>query len=69
MMRLRHEHEALLASNTHNCIEEKRGCMESFVLEGSLQEISAFVAKIRAVDEELTIEHSLIPVDEIGERR
>ncbi|EMA55938.1 MULTISPECIES: CopG family ribbon-helix-helix protein [Halococcus] len=67
MMDLRHEHDDLLSSNAHNCVGEKRGCMESFVLEGHLEDISTFVRKVRAVDEALTVEYSLIPIDTIGE--
>ena len=68
MMNLRHEHDDLLSSNTHNCVGEKSGCMESFVLEGNLEDISMFIRRVRAVDEALTVEYSLLPIDEIGEQ-
>jgi CopG family nickel-responsive transcriptional regulator len=68
MMRIRHGHDDLLSSTTHNCVGEKYGCMESFVLEGDLEDISAFVRNIRAVDEALTVEYSLLPIDDIDER-
>jgi CopG family nickel-responsive transcriptional regulator len=38
--------------------------MELFVLEGSLEDISAFVGKIRATKDTLNIDYSVIPVDE-----
>jgi CopG family nickel-responsive transcriptional regulator len=46
MMHLRHEHEDIVASNFHSHVGGHH-CMELFVLEGSLEEISAFVGKIR----------------------
>ena len=40
--------------------------MELFVLEGSLEEISTFVGKIRATKDTLTIGYSVLPVDDFG---
>jgi CopG family nickel-responsive transcriptional regulator len=40
--------------------------MELFVLEGGLEEISAFVGKIRATQDTLTIDYSVLPVDDFG---
>ncbi|EMA37986.1 CopG family ribbon-helix-helix protein [Halococcus hamelinensis] len=68
MRRLRHEYDDLLASTTHDCVGEEHGCMESFVLEGDLEEISSFVRKVRAVDEALTVEYTLLPIEPIDER-
>jgi len=65
MMHLRHEHEGLVASNFHSHVGEHR-CMELFVLEGTLEEISAFVGKIRATKDTLNIDYSVVPVDEFG---
>ena len=62
MMHLRHEHEGLVASNFHSHVGDAF-CMELFVLEGQLEEISAFVGKIRATQDTLTIDYSVIPVD------
>src|SRR6056297_388059 len=62
MMSLRHEHEGLVASNFHNHVGD-HNCMELFVLEGSLEEISAFVGKIRATKNTLTVDYSVTPVD------
>jgi CopG family nickel-responsive transcriptional regulator len=62
MMHLRHEHEGLVASNFHSHVGDAF-CMELFVLEGRLEEISAFVGKIRATQDTLTIDYSVIPVD------
>ncbi len=65
MMSLRHEHEDLVASNVHSHVGNGY-CMELFVLEGDLETISAFVGKIRATQDTLTVDYSVIPVDEFG---
>jgi CopG family nickel-responsive transcriptional regulator len=65
MMQLRHEHESLVASNFHSHVGGHR-CMELFVLEGSLTDISVFVGKIRATQGTLNIDYSVIPVDDFG---
>ena len=65
MMRLRHEHEDIVASNFHSHVGNHY-CMELFVLEGSLEDISAFVGKIRATRDTLTVDYSVIPVDDFG---
>ena len=65
MMRLRHEHEELVASNFHSHVGGHH-CMELFVLDGSLEEISAFVGKIRATQDTLTVDYSVLPVDDFG---
>jgi CopG family nickel-responsive transcriptional regulator len=65
MMHLRHQHEHLVASNFHSHVGDHY-CMELFVLEGSLEDISAFVGQIRATKDTLTVDYSVIPVDEFG---
>ena len=65
MMRLRHEHEELVASNFHSHVGGHH-CMELFVLDGSLEDISAFVGKIRATQDTLTVDYSVLPVDDFG---
>ncbi|PAU83311.1 nickel-responsive transcriptional regulator NikR [Halorubrum salipaludis] len=65
MMRLRHENEGLVASNVHSHVGS-RYCMELFVLEGRLEDISTFVGKIRATKDTLTVDYSVTPVDEFG---
>jgi CopG family nickel-responsive transcriptional regulator len=65
MMHLRHEHEGIVASNFHSHVGGHH-CMELFVLEGSLEEISTFVGKIRATKDTLTIDYSVLPVDDFG---
>jgi len=65
MMRLRHEHENLVASNFHSHVGAHY-CMELFVLEGSLEDISTFVGKIRATKDTLNVDYSVMPVDGVG---
>jgi CopG family nickel-responsive transcriptional regulator len=64
MMQLRHEHDELVASNVHNHVGDHY-CMELFILEGSLEEISTFVGKIRATRDTLTVDYSVTPVDDL----
>ena len=65
MMELRHEYEDLVTSNVHNHVGDHY-CMELFILEGGLTDISTFVGKIRATQDTLTVDYSVIPVDEVG---
>lgn len=65
MMHLRHDHEELVISNFHSHVGDHY-CMELFVLEGRLDEISSFVSKIRATKDTLTVDYSVLPVDRIG---
>jgi CopG family nickel-responsive transcriptional regulator len=64
MMHLRHDYEALVTSHVHNHVGNHY-CMELFILEGSLEEISTFVGKIRATQDTLSIDYSVTPVDRI----
>ena len=63
MIRLRHEHEDIVASNFHSHVGETY-CMELFILEGTLEDISAFVGKVRATQDILTVDYSVLPVDD-----
>ncbi len=63
MMRLRHEYERLVAANFHSHVGNHY-CMELFVLEGRLEDISAFVGKIRATGNTLSVDYSVMPVDD-----
>ena len=62
MTQLRHEHESLVSSNVHTHVGDHH-CVELFILEGTLSEISAFVGKVRATTDTLTVDYSVIPVD------
>ena len=63
MMHLRHEHESLVATNVHSHVGNGY-CMELFVLEGQLADISTFVGKIRATRDTLSVDYSVMPVDD-----
>jgi CopG family nickel-responsive transcriptional regulator len=65
MMELRHEYDGLVSSNVHNHVGDHY-CMELFILEGKLKDISTFVGKIRATQDTLTVDYSVIPVDDVG---
>lgn len=67
LTQLRHECGDIIRSNAHSCLGEDAACLETFVLEGTLAEISAFVRTIETVSERIRVEHSLYPVEEIGE--
>ncbi|MES3518049.1 MAG: nickel-responsive transcriptional regulator NikR [Natronomonas sp.] len=63
MMQVRHDYEDLVVSNVHNHVGDHY-CMELFVLEGDLETISTFVGKIRATSDILSVDYSVIPVDD-----
>lgn len=63
MMGLRHQHDSTVTSNFHSHVGNQY-CMELFILEGTLEEISEFVGKIRATGDTLTVDYSVIPVDD-----
>ena len=63
MMGLRHEHEDLVAANFHSHVGSHY-CTELFILDGTLEAISAFVGKIRATRDTLSVDYSVMPVDD-----
>lgn len=65
MIRIRHENEELVAANFHSHVGDHY-CMELFVIEGGLDEISEFVGKIRATKDTLTVDYSVTPVDDFN---
>ena len=65
MMHLRHQHDTLVESNVHNHVGD-RYCTELFVLDGTLEDISAFVGEIRATQGTLSVDYTVMPVDDVG---
>ncbi|MFB6206318.1 MAG: nickel-responsive transcriptional regulator NikR [Haloglomus sp.] len=63
LMGLRHEYEGLVTSNVHSHVGNQY-CMELFVLEGTLEDISTFVGRIRATRDTLSVDYSVLPVDD-----
>jgi CopG family nickel-responsive transcriptional regulator len=64
MMHLRHDYEEEVTSHVHNHVGDHY-CMELFILEGSLEDISTFVGKVRAIQDTLSVDYSVMPVDRI----
>ena len=65
MMQLRHRHEELVTSHVHSHVGDHY-CMELFILEGTLEDISTFVGKMRATQDTLSLDYSVTPVDHIN---
>ena len=65
MMQLRHEYDSLVSSNFHSHVGDHQ-CMELFILEGQLEDISTFVGKIRATQGTTTVDYSVTPMDATG---
>jgi len=38
MMDVRHEYDSLIRSNSHNCLEDNAGCVETFVIESGYED-------------------------------
>jgi len=65
MMQLRHEYDRLVSSNFHSHVGDHQ-CMELFILEGQLEDISTFVGKVRATQGTTTVDYSVTPMDAPG---
>lgn len=61
---LRHEFDTAVAANGHSHVDDC--CLDLFVLEAELEEISSFVGKLRAIDGVENVDYSLIPLDPGG---
>lgn len=63
MMDIRHEFEASIRSNSHNCLEGNAGCVETFVIEAAYDNILRFIGTVRGADESVSVEYTVVPVD------
>jgi CopG family nickel-responsive transcriptional regulator len=63
MMDIRHEFEASIRSNSHNCLEGNAGCVETFVIEAAYDDALGFIATVRGADESVSVEYTIVPVD------
>jgi CopG family nickel-responsive transcriptional regulator len=63
MMDIRHEFEASIRSNSHNCLEGNAGCVETFVIEAEYDVVLNFIATVRGVDESVSVEYTVVLVD------
>lgn len=64
--RLRHDYEEHVSSKTHSHVGGF--CMELFVFEGTLEDASTFVGAVRAISGVRTVDYSLVPLDDVGDR-
>ena len=68
MMDIRHEFEASIRSNSHNCLEGNAGCVETFVIEASYDDALRFIGTVRGADESVSVEYTVVPVDIVNEQ-
>ena len=72
MMDIRHEFEASIRSNSHNCLEGNAGCVETFVIEATYDDALRFIGTVRGAEESVSVEYTVVPVEalnaEIGEQ-
>ncbi|MCU4926140.1 CopG family ribbon-helix-helix protein [Halobacteria archaeon AArc-dxtr1] len=59
---LRHSHQELVTSNVHSHAGD--ACLELFVAEGTVEEVGAFVSKLRSVSGVSTVEYAILPPDQ-----
>ena len=60
---IRHEFEASIRSNSHNCLEGNAGCVETFVIEAAHNDVLRFIGTVRGADESVSVEYTVVPVD------
>ena len=60
MMDIRHEFEASIRSNSHNCLEGNAGCVETFVIEASYDDALRCIGTVRGADESVSVEYTAV---------
>ena len=68
MMDIRHEFEASIQSNSHNCLDGNAGCVETFVIEAPYDDTLRFIGTVRGADESVSVEYTVVPVDVVNEQ-
>jgi CopG family nickel-responsive transcriptional regulator len=63
MMDIRHEFEASIRSNSHNCLEGNAGCVETFVIEAAYDDALRFIGTVRGTNESMSVDYTVVPVD------
>jgi CopG family nickel-responsive transcriptional regulator len=63
MMDIRHEFEASIRSNSHTCLDDNAGCVETFVVEATYGDVLRFIGTVRGVDESIAVEYTVRAVD------
>jgi CopG family nickel-responsive transcriptional regulator len=66
MMDIRHEFEASIRSNSHNCLEGNAGCVETFVIEATYDDALRFIGTVRGADESVSVEYTVVPVEALN---
>ncbi|MBV0902637.1 CopG family ribbon-helix-helix protein [Haloarcula salina] len=61
MMDIRHEFEASIRSNSHDCLEGNADCVETFVIEVAYDDARRFIATARGADEPLSVKYRSYP--------
>ncbi len=64
---LRHSHDGRIVGHTHQCVSPDT-CLEVYILSGTVEDISTFVQKLRAISQLDHLEYSLLPIDEAREQ-
>ena len=68
MMDIRHEFEAPIRSNSHDCLDGNAGCVETFVIEAPYDDALRFIGTVRGADESVSVEYTVVPVDIMNEQ-
>ena len=63
MMDIRHEFDASIRSNSHNCLDGNAGCVETFVIEAPYDDALRCIGTVRGADESVSVEYTVVPVD------
>ena len=63
MMDIRHEFEASIRSNSHNCLDGNASCVETFVIEAPYDDALRCIGTVRGADESVSVEYTVVPVD------
>ena len=66
MMDIRHEFEASIRSNSHDCLDGNAGCIETFVIEAPYDDALRFIGTVRGANESVSVEHTVVPIDVVN---
>jgi len=65
-MDIRHEFEDSIRSNSHNCLNNETGCVETFVLESEYDTLLSFIWTVRGAGEDVSVEYTVVPIENAG---
>ena len=63
MMDIRHEFDASIRSNSHNCLDGNAGCVETFVIEAPYDDALRCIGTVRGADESVSVEYTVVSVN------